>query len=112
MSNFIVFYHAPASAMEQMATATPEQKEEGMKPWMAWKASMSDKVVDFGAPLGQGKVLLADGSSQSTDNEICGYSILQAADMEEAASLVAEHPHLSWAEGCKIEIHECMDMSC
>ncbi len=35
MSNFIVFYHAPASAMEQMATATPEQKEEGMKPWMA-----------------------------------------------------------------------------
>jgi hypothetical protein len=32
MTKFVVIYHAPASAVEQMSDATPEQMAEGMKP--------------------------------------------------------------------------------
>lgn len=35
MKKFIVTYHAPIEALAKMGEATPEQREEGMKPWMA-----------------------------------------------------------------------------
>jgi hypothetical protein len=37
-----------------------------------------------------------------------GYSIIQAESMEEAVELLKEHPHLHWAEGCKIEVFESL----
>ena len=35
---------------------------------------------------------------------------LEAADMEEAKSLLANHPHLKWVDGCAIEVHEAIKM--
>ena len=110
MKKFMVIYHAPAEAMAQMGEATPEQKAEGMKPWLAWKDSVGDSLVDFGAPLVGGTRLLPDGSSEMSTKEVTGYSILQANDMEEAKSLLSGHPHLAWTGGCDIEVHECMEM--
>ena len=85
MKNFIVIYHAPAEAMAAMAEATPEQKMEGMKPWMAWKDSVGDKMVDFGAPLMPGLRLLPDGTTENSTKEVTGYSILKAEDIEDAS---------------------------
>ncbi len=51
MSKYIVIYHAPAEVMAQMANATPEEREEGMKPWMAWAEKCGDQLVDLGTPL-------------------------------------------------------------
>ena len=110
MKKFMVIYHTPAEAMAQMGEATPEQKAEGMKPWMAWKAKIGDKLVDFGTPLMGGTRLQPDGTSQMSTKEVSGYSILQANDLEEAKSLLSEHPHLAWNAGCDIEVHECVDM--
>jgi len=106
----MVIYHAPAKAMEQMATATPEQKEEGMKPWMAWKEQLGDKLLDLGTPLMGGSKLLPDGSVQQSQKEVTGYSVLKANDLEEAKSLLKGHPHLSWNEECDIEVHECVEL--
>ena len=36
MKKFMVIYHAPVEATEQMANASPDQMKEGMKPWMQW----------------------------------------------------------------------------
>jgi len=110
MNKFIVIYHAPAEAVAQMAEATPEQKAEGMKPWFDWKESVGDKLVDFGTPLMGGTRLLPDGSSEMSTKEVTGYSILQANDMNEAKSLLKNHPHLAWTGGCDIEVHECVEM--
>lgn len=33
-----------------------------------------------------------------------------AIDMEEAKSLMSDHPHLAWTGGCNIEVHECVEM--
>lgn len=110
MSKFIVIYHAPAEAMAAMATATPEQKAEGMKPWMEWKESVGENLLDFGAPLMGGVKLLPDGTTENSTKEVTGYSMIEAADMDAAKALLKNHPHLAWTGGCDIEIHECMQL--
>ena len=34
MKKFMTFYHAPVGTWSEMANATPEEAEAGMKPWM------------------------------------------------------------------------------
>ena len=110
MKKFIVIYHAPAEAMAQMANVTPEEMQEGMKPWMDWAAKCGDQLVDMGTPLMGGQRVLPDGTSQDSTREVTGYSVLQANDMAEAKSLVDGHPHLAWTGGCEIEVHESMPL--
>ncbi len=110
MKKFIVTYHAPAEATAQMADPTPEQMEEGMKPWIAWAEKCGDQLVDLGTPLMGGQLLRTDGSSSDSQREVTGYSILQANSMEEAKALMDDHPHLGWNKGCQIEIHESVPL--
>ena len=107
MKKFVVIYHAPTSVTEQMANATPEQMQEVMKPWKEWVARCGEGLVDLGAPLAGGQKLSKSGSSAS-DKSVVGYSILQAENIEGAKSLLEGHPHLEWAAGCEIEVHETM----
>ena len=110
MTKFIVLYHAPASAMEQMgqmATASAEETQKAMEPWVVWAERNSSSLVDPGSPLMFGQKLSSSGSSPS-DKQVVGYSILQAENMEAAKALLQGHPHLEWTEGCEIEIHESM----
>ena len=107
MKNFVVIYHAPGSAMEYMKNATPEEMKKGMESWMAWSAKCGGALVDFGTPLAGGQRLSKSGSSPS-DKNVTGYSILQAEDMDGAKALLKGHPHLEWAGGCEIEVHESL----
>jgi len=109
MKKFIVIYHAPASATEQMANATPEQMQEGMKPWMDWAARCGSGLVDMGTPLGNGQKVSKSGSVPS-DRDVAGYSILQAESMDAAKALLSGHPHLEWDAACEIEVHEALPM--
>ncbi|UTW61963.1 hypothetical protein KFE98_18420 [bacterium SCSIO 12741] len=110
MNKYIVIYHAPAEAMEMMADATPEQKAEGMKPWMAWAEKCGDQLIDLGSPLVGGLKLSPDGSAAPSQKEVTGYSILQAESMDGAKALLEGHPHLAWTGGCDIEVHECVPL--
>jgi hypothetical protein len=109
MKKFIVIYHAPATFMEQAQDMTPEDMQKGMEPWMAWAARCGSGLVDMGSPLAGGQKLSPSGSTDS-DRQVVGYSILQAEDMAGAKALLAGHPHLDWANGCEIEVHETMPM--
>ena len=109
MKKFVVIYHAPMSAVEAMASASPAEMEEGMKPWMDWAARSGDGLVDLGTPLAGGQKLSKTGSS-SSERSVTGYSILQADDMDGAKALLQGHPHLEWAAGCEIEVHESMPL--
>ena len=59
----------------------------------------------MGTPLMGGLRLSPEGSSPS-DKGVTGYSILEADDMAGAEALLQGHPHLGWATGCSIEVHE------
>lgn len=111
MKKFLVIYHAPAqAAMEKMMNATPEEKMEGMKPWMEWMGGMGSSLVDGGAPLMPGTVLLAGGAEEANTPDLTGYSLIEAEDLEDAKSKLKNHPHLDWIEGCKVEVLQCMPM--
>ena len=109
MKKFVVIYHAPASMMELMKDASPEDMRKGMEPWIAWAAKCGDGLVDWGAPLVGGQKLSKSGSSTS-DKSVVGYSILQAENIEGAKALLDGHPHLEWTDGCEIEVHETMPL--
>jgi hypothetical protein len=109
MKKFMVVYYAPAEAAKKMEGATPEQMQEGMKPWMDWAQKCGDGLVDLGQPLGNGQKMTSAGSGPST-KEVNGYSILQAEDMEGAKKMLEGHPHLGWVAGCEIEVYECMPL--
>ena len=109
MKKFIVIYHAPADAQMETSNQTPEEQAKGMEPWMTWAKNCGDKLVDLGTPLGNGQALTPGGSSAST-NDVAGYSVLQAKDMEEAKALLKGHPHLGWNAACSIEVFESLSI--
>ena len=108
MKKFIVTYLAPMDASWKTQESTPEEMEAGMKAWMAWAEKCGNKLVDMGSPLGNGISLRPGGGSSSSESLIIGYSVLQADSMDEASSLLKEHPHLDWNAECQIEVHESL----
>ena len=60
MKKFMVIYHAPMDAMEQMGNVSPEEQAEGMKAWNAWADQCGDRMVDLGTPLAGGIKLIVD----------------------------------------------------
>lgn len=109
MARFMVIYHAPVSATEQMANATPEEMRKGMEPWMAWAERCGSALVDMGSPLGSGRKLTKSGTGDS-DKQVAGYSVLEADNMAAAVKLLEGHPHLQWVDGAEIEVHEALPM--
>ena len=109
MKKYLIIYHASAVAMEKMTNATPEEMKAGMESWMAWAKSCGDGLVDMGTPLGGGQRVTTSGSSPS-DKGVVGYSVLQAESAPAAHALLQGHPHLGWAAGCAIEVHESLPL--
>jgi hypothetical protein len=108
MKKFLVLYHAPVSASQQMSSVTPEQIKAGMDAWMTWANKAGNAIVDLGMPLGNGRRLTASSENDSTAT-VTGYSILQADSIEVLTKLLKDHPHLRMP-GFSIEIFEGLPM--
>ena len=76
----------------------------------AWAEKTGKQLIDFGSPLMGGQRLSPDGTASNSTKEVTGYSFLEAANMDEAKSLLKGHPHLAWNGGCDIELHEGIPM--
>ena len=100
MKKFLVLYKAPASAMEQMSKASPEQAKAGMDLWMKWKNANDKAIVDLGMPLGNGT---------DPKSDIVGYSILQGDSMKSIQKVLDKHPHLH-TKGGSISVFEFLPM--
>ncbi|MGA8211000.1 MAG: hypothetical protein WB441_02315 [Nocardioidaceae bacterium] len=105
MSTYVFIYHAPMTPAEA-TPPTPEQMASVMQQWNDWAGTVGDRMVDFGAPLGGGVRVSGDGATTPSEREVAGYTVLQAADLDEALGLARNHPHLRMPGGCEIEVHE------
>lgn len=76
---------------------------------MEWAKKCGGGLVDMGAPLTNGQKVTKSGTNPS-DKNVVGYSILQAKSMQEAVEILKGHPHLEWASGCEIEVHESIPL--
>ncbi len=106
MSKFIVLYTSDASSEEQVQQSADGGETE-MREWMAWGEKTGPALLDFGAPLHNGRHLGSAGVQASTA-KVTGYSFIEAADADAAVALLAEHPHLKNGD---IEVLEAFDMT-
>ena len=75
MSKFMILYRAPESARDQLANATPEQRQAGAEAWRAWASRVDYAIADLGTPLAHTTHI---GPGAPSADGICGYSILKA----------------------------------
>jgi hypothetical protein len=108
MKRFLVLYQSSTSAEDQMARATPEQAKAGMDAWMAWAGKAGSAIVELGAPLGGGRHI-ESGRTSNGQTQVRGYSVLQAASLDEVARVLDGHPHLMMPDA-SIEVLEALPM--
>jgi hypothetical protein len=96
MSEFLYIYRGPEAAR------SPEAAQQALQKWMAWLKELSEKghLKDSGHPLElnsklvQGKrKTIVDGPFAEAKDLICGYTLVEARDLQQAAEL---------AKGCPI----------
>jgi|SRR5215831_10343104 len=107
MKKFLVLYHAPVSAAQQMVGATPEQMKAGMDAWADWAKRIGSALVDPGMPLENAAAIGA--ASRASQSTITGYSILQAESADAIRDLLKAHPHRH-VPGSSIEVLEGLPM--
>lgn len=91
MAKYILLYRGPATPMEQI---TPEMSVQISEGWTAWINKVGSAMVEVGAPFGGGTAVRGDGSTGQA-GDLNGYSIVEAADLDEARGLCDGHPFLS-----------------
>ena len=108
MTTYLVLYSSPVSAAEQLASATPEQAEAGMAEWTAWAQRNGESIADLGQPLGEGRAL-EGGSSGPSSMQHTGYSLIKADSMDDAVTMLADHPHFH-IPGASIDVFEVLPL--
>ena len=108
MSKFMILYRAPESVREQMANATPEQRQAGMEAWRAWATRVDYAIVDLGTPLGH-KAHIGPGAA-GTDG-VSGYSIIEAGSTEEVETILEGNPQLTMPGGGSIDVFEIIPIA-
>jgi hypothetical protein len=103
MSKFMILYRAPESVREQLATATPEQRQAGLEAWRAWATRVGYAIVDLGTPLGH-KIHVGPGAAGR--DGVSGYSILEAGSAEEVETLLEGNPQLAMPGGGSVDVFE------
>ena len=88
MAKYIYLYRGPATPIEDF---TPEQGAEQMEAWNAWAGKAGKALIDFGSPFGPRTAVVDDGT-EGTASEQNGYTIVEAASLDEARTLPARAP--------------------
>ena len=103
MAKFMaVFTGTPGGGMPDEATIA-----RGMQAWGDWMAKNASAIVDSGGPLGKTKRVSKSGIADASNN-MSGYVILEAADIETAAKLFEGHPHFAIVPGDGVDVMPCL----
>lgn len=108
MAKFVFVYHGRAMRAEDVKA---EDMKATMDKWMAWFGTFQDKMVDGGNPFGPDAVEVTASGSQPVSASMhpaTGYTIVNAENIEEAASLAKGCPVLE--NGGAIRVYEAMPM--
>jgi len=101
VSRFLVTYHGGSGA-----PSTAEQAEQIKAAFARWLASAGAAVSDPGAPL-RPATQVANGSP-GAHVAIGGYTIIEAADVDEATEILRTHPFV--ARGGTLQVDEAVSI--
>lgn len=105
MPQYLYIYRGDASQIP----ATPEDQEAAMKAWGDWMGGIGSKMVNPGEPVGTSKLVSGTGVSDTVPNPSFGFSIVEAASIEEACEMAKGNPMV--AGGGAVEVAEVIPMS-
>jgi len=91
MAKYMMVYRGEATDLSVMSE---EQAAEVLGKWQTWMGRVGPALLDVGAPFGSGTAVIDDGKSEQALS-LSGYSIVEARDLAEAATLTEGHPFLS-----------------
>jgi hypothetical protein len=104
MAKYLFVYHDGKKAESE------EDLAKGLDAWGKWFGSMGAAVIDGGNPVGESSTVNADGSVSNNGgaNPASGYSLIEAADLDDALAKAKGCPILE--SGGSIEVAEAIDM--
>jgi hypothetical protein len=102
MPNFIFAYHGGKMP------DSPEEGQRVMAQWNQWYENMGSAIVDGGGPCGKSSTVKATGvESNGGVNPLSGYTVVSAANKDEAIEMARGCPILS--DG-SVEVAEVLEM--
>ena len=109
MKKFLLIYHSPKEAIERFMSMSEEESKKMMEVWTKWGEENKDALVDFGNPVGtQHVVSLSDVKEEGDD--VTGYSIIQANDLDGAKKMLENHPSLIDDDGSTVSLYPITEM--
>jgi hypothetical protein len=105
MPKYLYVYHGGGN----MAAASREEQDKAMQAWMGWFGQLGKSVVDGGNPVG--KSTTVESSSVKNNggaNPVSGYSIVEAANVDDAVAKAKGCPILHI--GGSVEVAEILPM--
>ena len=103
MAKFVLAYRGGSMADDEAA------QQAAIERWMSWFGSLGAAVIDGGNPFGASKKIASDGSaSDGNAAALTGYSVLDAADLDDAVAKAKGCPVL--ANGGTIDVYEAIEV--
>lgn len=75
----------------------------GVKQWIEWEAANGASFPDKGGMVGKTVRVTRDGIAKA-QNDICGYIVVEAENIDAAAKLFENHPHFAIFPGDGVDI--------
>lgn len=110
MNKYLLLYRSPAQASAEFEPS-PEQMQEMMAQWAAWKEKFKENILDMGDGLThEGRVLgpegdVTDGPFIEAKEVIGGFSIVQAESFEQALDISRACP-VRFMPGNSVEVRQ------
>jgi hypothetical protein len=99
MPRFLVTYHG--SNMPHDAESMVKARDA----FMQWAGKAGPALVDPGAPIGASRTVSSEGTKDGlAGGPVNGWSVIEAADLNAAANLLADHPFIG--RGGVLQINE------
>ena len=99
MPKFLVTYHGGNMPHD------PESMAKARDAFMQWASKTGRALVEPGAPIATTRTISSKGSGDGlAEGPFNGWSVVEAADLNEAAKLLADHPFIG--RGGVLQINE------
>lgn len=107
MAHFLAVYTMQPESLARFRTLPKAEQDatdaKGVPLWEEWEKRHVSQLPNLGGMVGKTKRVSRDGVSDAS-NDICGYVIVEADDIDAAARLFADHPHFSVFPGDSVDI--------
>lgn len=107
MPRFLAVYTMPPEAVVAFR-ARPKAEQDaidaaGLAAWAVWEKANAAAIVDGGGMVGKTTRVTKNGIAKAA-NPFCGYLVVEAATVEDAARLFLDHPHFAIFPGDGVDL--------